>query len=196
MNNGNLMFPVFLKLEQLRTLIVGGGFVGEEKLGAILKHSPNASVTMVATFFREGTLALANRFPNVTLIERPFEFSDLDQKDVVILATDSRKLHEEIKVETEKRHLLTNVADTPDLCDFYLSSVVKKGDLKIGISTNGKSPTLAKRMRQLFEEIFPDDTQALLDNLEIYRAQLKGDFEVKLKALNELTQDLVAEKVA
>ncbi len=191
---GNVMFPIFLKLEQLHTLIVGGGFVGEEKLGAILKHSPQAKVTLVADLIREGTRSLAEEFPNVELVNRKFEWSDLDEKDMVILATDSRKLHEEIKLETSKRHLLTNVADTPDLCDFYLGSVIKKGDLKIGISTNGKSPTLAKRMRELFEDIFPDDTQELLDNLEAYRAKLKGDFEYKLKALNELTEDVMRGK--
>jgi siroheme synthase-like protein len=80
------------------------------------------------------------------------------------------------------------VADTPDLCDFYLGSIVKKGDLKIAISTNGKSPTLSKRMRQYLEEAIPDDIQELLDNLRLLRDQLKGDFEYKVKELNKVTE--------
>ena len=100
---------------------------------------------------------------------------------LLILATDNQELHKDIKTETSKRNLLTNVADTPDLCDFYLGSIVQKGDLKIGISTNGKSPTFAKRFREFLEELLPNDLQELLDNLHTYRSKLIGDFEEKVK---------------
>jgi siroheme synthase-like protein len=83
------------------------------------------------------------------------------------------------------------VADTPDLCDFYLGSIVQKGDLKIAISTNGKSPTLAKRIKEFLNEIIPDDIQQLLDNLQTYRNTLKGDFQDKVKELNDLTASLL-----
>jgi precorrin-2 dehydrogenase/sirohydrochlorin ferrochelatase len=80
-----------------------------------------------------------------------------------------------------------NVADTPDLCDFYLSSVVRKGDLKIAISTNGKSPTFAKRFREILEDILPESLQETLDNLKDLRDKLKGDFSSKVDMLNEIT---------
>ncbi|WP_442946002.1 precorrin-2 dehydrogenase/sirohydrochlorin ferrochelatase family protein, partial [Ohtaekwangia sp.] len=80
-----------------------------------------------------------------------------------------------------------NVADTPDLCDFYLGSVVTKGNLKIGVSTNGKSPTISKRIREYLEEALPDDTNDLLENMQKIRDQIKGDFSHKVKVLNELT---------
>ena len=96
-----------------------------------------------------------------------------------------------IKTETRKRHLITNVADTPQLCDAYLGSIVQKGDLKIGISTNGKSPTLAKRMRQFLEEVLPDDIQLLMDNLHEYRTTIKKDFQHKVKVLNDLTSSML-----
>jgi siroheme synthase-like protein len=86
-----------------------------------------------------------------------------------------------------RKNVLINVADTPDLCDFYLGSVVTKGNLKIGISTNGKSPTIAKRMREYLEEALPDDTNALLENMRTIRDKMKGDFDEKVKALNEIT---------
>lgn len=189
-NEGNVLFPVFFKLHELSVLVVGGGAVGLEKLQAILKNSPETRVTLVAKEVLQPEIyELAGQHPYVEVIERPFRRRHLRGKDLVFLATDSRKLHEKIKRITRRRHLMTNVADTPDLCDFYLGSVVKKGDLKIAISSNGKSPTLTKRIRQYLEEAIPDDVQMLLDNLREVRDQLKGDFAHKVKKLNEVTAD-------
>lgn len=185
---GNLLFPIFLKLEQMQLLIVGGGNVGHEKLSAVLRNSPATPVRIVATWFSDETKELAADYANVQLIEKPFEPADLEGADLVIAATGIRALSEQIKAEAKHRRILANVADTPDLCDFYLGSIVKKGDLKIAISTNGKSPTLAKRIREYLEESLPDTTQQLLDNLQHIRNQIKGDFQTKLQALNELTE--------
>jgi len=189
-NFGNTLFPVFVKLHQLHLLLVGGGNVGLEKLEAVLKNAPLAKVTVVAEEIRRAEiLELAIHHPNVIVHIRPFEDNDLNDKDLVICATDNRRLHEYIKNLAVSRHLLTNVADTPDLCDFYLCAIVKKGDLKIGISTNGKSPTLAKRMREYLTDTLPETTeiQQLLDNLKAVRDKLGGDFEYKVKKLNEIT---------
>lgn len=194
MNNqtqqGNPLFPIFLKLDQIQTLIVGGGNVGLEKLEALLKNDPNARVTIVAPEIRLEIKTLANENVALELVERAFKKKDLKKVDLVILATDQPSLHEKIKKQAEKRHLLVNVADTPDLCDFYLGSTVKKGDLKIGISTNGKSPTFAKRFREILEEILPDETDELLSNLKSIRDKLKGDFQEKVKELNKITSVL------
>lgn len=190
MSQGNQLFPVFFKLHELDVLVVGGGYVGLEKLEAILKNSPNTRVTLVGQeILQPDIFRLAEKHPNVQVIERKFRWRDLRGKDLVFLATNDRGLHERIKQRTRRRRIMTNVADTPDLCDFYLSSVVKKGDLKIAISSNGKSPTLTKRIRQYLEEAIPDDVQTLLDNLLEVRNQLQGDFEYKVKKLNEVTSD-------
>jgi precorrin-2 dehydrogenase / sirohydrochlorin ferrochelatase len=183
----NNLFPVFLKLEALQTLIVGGGHVGLEKLSAILKNSPSAKVTLIARSISNEIKELASKHTTVELIERNFRLWDVWNKDLVILATDDRKLHEGIREFTRSRNLLINVADTPDLCDFYLGSVVTKGNLKIGISTNGKSPTISKRMREYLEEALPEDTNELLDNMQKIREQIKGDFSEKVKVLNQVT---------
>ncbi len=191
MANRNELFPVFLKLENLSTLIVGGGNVALEKLNAILKSSPNAKVEIVGTTVSNEIFNITFDHPNVKAFQRPFHLEDLEGKQVVILATDNYKLHKEIKTETTKRGILTNVADTPELCDFYLGSIVTKGDLKIGISTNGMSPTLAKRIRQYLEEALPDETHSLIANLNNFRKTIKGDFAQKVKELNELTSSLI-----
>ncbi len=158
-----------------------------EKLSAILKNSPNAHVTVVAAFIREPVKALAQMHPNVKLIERNFRRWDLWNKDLVILATDNKSLHQRIRRVSRRKRILINVADTPNLCDFYLGSVVTKGNLKIGISTNGKSPTIAKRMREYLEEVLPEDTNVLLENMRAIRDKMKGDFDEKVRVLNEIT---------
>jgi precorrin-2 dehydrogenase/sirohydrochlorin ferrochelatase len=183
----NNLFPIFLRLESLETLIVGGGHVGYEKLSAILKNSPSASVTLVARTIQEPIRELAHNHPRVKLHERNFKLWDLWDKDIVLLATDNRSLHENIRNFARTKRILVNVADTPDLCDFYLGSVVTRGNLKIGVSTNGKSPTISKRMREYLEEAIPEETNELLENMQKIREQIKGDFKYKVKVLNDIT---------
>jgi precorrin-2 dehydrogenase/sirohydrochlorin ferrochelatase len=193
----NNLFPVFLKLESLETLIVGGGHVGLEKLNAILKNSPLAKISVVARTIQEPIKALALKYDNIRLFERNFKLWDLWNKDLLILATNNRNLHETIRKFARSRRLLINVADTPDLCDFYLGSVVTKGNLKIGVSTNGKSPTISKRIREYLEEAIPEETNDLLDNMQKIRDQIKGDFNHKVKVLNEVTSSwLKAEQIS
>ncbi len=187
MEERNNLFPVFLKLEELDTLIVGGGNVGLEKLNALLKSSPRARVTIVAPQILPEIKEIASRHEEIRLVERVFRVRDLQGNDIVLLATDDHTLHERIRILAKKRRLLVNVADTPDLCDFYLGSVVTKGNIKIGISTNGKSPTIAKRMREYLEEAIPDDTEELLANMQAIRERIKNDFAEKVRVLNEVT---------
>ena len=187
----NNLFPVFLKLQEVPTLLVGGGNVGLEKLEALLKNDPLAKVHIVAPDIRAEIKELALQHPGITMEERAYHQSDLDGFRMAILATDQPDLHREIKSMALEKKVLVNVADTPDLCDFYLGSTVKKGALKIGISTNGQSPTLAKRIRELLEEVLPDDTPQLLKNLKAIRDRLKGDFEYKVNKLNHITTKML-----
>ena len=88
---------------------------------------------------------------------------------------------------------MVNVADSPLQCDFYMGSIVTKGNLKIGISTNGKSPTFAKRLRQWLENFLPEQIDDILNKLYIYRSKIKGDFEQKVEAMNKVTENLIEE---
>jgi siroheme synthase-like protein len=185
----NALFPIFLKLESLKTLIVGGGNVGLEKVSAILKNSPAAPIMLVAREMHPEIRTLAKKHPNLELVERNFRLWDLWSADIVLLATNNRETNQSILRFAKTRGLLVNVADTPDLCDFYLGSVVTKGELKVGISTNGKSPTIAKRFREFLEDAIPEDTNELLDNMKGIRDKVKGDLGQKVKVLNEVTKD-------
>lgn len=139
--DANFLFPVFLRLEVLEVLLVGAGKVGLEKLTAILNNSPQAKVSVVATKVLEEVRTLAENYQFVSIEERSFEEADLDGKDLVVLAIDDKEASKTIRDLARERKILVNAADKPDQCDFYLSSVVQKGNLKIAISTNGKKPS-------------------------------------------------------
>jgi siroheme synthase-like protein len=191
----NRLYPVFLKLENLRVLLVGAGNVGLEKLESLLGNSPAASITVVAPFIREEVRTLLAEHPSCIILERPFEMKDLDEKDLVVMSTDNPSLHKDIRAVCRERQILVNVADTPDLCDFYLGSIVQKGSLKIAISTNGKSPTAAKRIKQVLNESLPEEIDEVLENLNQFRNTIKGDFQEKVKRMNEITRPLVESEV-
>ncbi|MBC7400137.1 MAG: TSUP family transporter [Mucilaginibacter sp.] len=191
----NQLFPVFLKLNELHTVLIGAGNVGLEKLTAILHNSNDARVTVIAKNVIKAVKDLAITYPTISIIEKSFDDSDLDIADLVIAATDDSVLNTYIRDSAHQRKLLINVADKPDLCDFYLGSIVKKGDLKIGISTNGKSPTIAKRLKEVLNESLPADLHITLQQMSDLRNSLSGDFTYKVKKLNEVTSVLVEQKV-
>ena len=184
---GNQLFPVFLKLNHLHVLLVGAGNVGLEKLSAILNNSPQTQITIVAESVKAEVWDLTEQYPQLNILNKSFEETDLENKDLVILATDQPALNETIRQMARKRRLLINVADKPDLCDFYLGSIVKKGNLKLAISTNGKSPTVAKRLKEVLQANLPDEIDETLNHINKLRTTLNGDFAYKVKELNKAT---------
>jgi len=191
-NSGNQLFPVFLKLNQLKVLLVGAGNIGLEKLEAVLTNSPETEINIVAETFLSKLVELAGNYPGVKIHPKRFEAADLEGHDLVIIATGDNVLNAEIRILARQRHVLINVADKPDLCDFYLGSIVKKGDLKIGISTNGKSPTVAKRLKEIFQNNLPDELDLTLQQMSKLRNTLGGDFAHKVKELNKVTSSLIS----
>lgn len=187
----NHLFPVFFKLQRLHVLVVGGGNIGLEKTNAMLENCPDATITVVALDFLPELVSLAHQYPNVTMVQKSFSCGDLLGKDLVIAATNIREFNYHIWEKAKGSRVLINVADTPELCDFYLGSIVRKGNLKIAISTNGKSPTMAKRLKQVLQESIPDSIDEILNKLAVIRDRLAGDFSNKVKELNNITDVLV-----
>lgn len=145
------LFPMFLKLAGKQSLVVGAGNVGEPKIGGLLETgarirvvSPDASAA-VREWAREG---------KIDLELRAFSPGDLDGTFLAIVATNSRTLNERVYQEAQRRGVLCNVVDVPDLCDFFYPAVVRRGDLQIAISTAGQSPSLAQKIRQQLEKQF------------------------------------------
>lgn len=188
---GNHLFPVFMKLEHLSVLLVGGGNVALEKLTAILGNAPHTKVTIIAIQVSEAIKELAFEFNQIDWIERAYQPGDAEQFDLVFVAVDVPEASKAIREDSRSFGKLVNVADRPDLCDFYLGSIVQKGSLKIGISTNGKSPTIAKRLKETLNEALPDQLEDVLENMNKIRASLNGNFEYKVKKLNSITKVLV-----
>ncbi len=120
---------------------------------------------------------------------RGFQPSDLDQVSLVIAATSSSELNAQVFKEAQARKVLCNAVDDPENCDFYYPAVVRRGDLQIAISTNGRSPALAQRLRQELEEQFGPEYEQWVEELGRAREQLtlkKLDTEPRRKLLHEL----------
>jgi siroheme synthase-like protein len=193
MNEQNTLYPVFLKMNKLRLLIVGGGSVAIEKLHFLLKSSPDAHVTVVAPEIDNTIIEIfAKHTYHVNIIHEKFDPVVLPHFDLVIAATNHSDVNREIYKACKSAGVLINVADTPDLCDFYMGSIVTRGNLKIAISTNGQSPTFAKRFRQLLDDILPEEVDGLLTNLRTLRDRLQGNFSEKVTYLNEVTKSLIS----
>lgn len=193
MEQRNELYPVFLKVNQLNILVVGGGQVGHEKLHFLLKSSPQANVEVVAKWFLPETEELAKKH-GVKMTKGWYRKKYLKKKHLVIAATNDVNLNKKVHKHAQKRYLLANIADTPELCDFYMGGIVNKGHVKIAISTNGKSPTTAKRLREFFEEVIPDNVNHMVENLNEYRKSIKGDFEEKVNQMNAITEALKVKK--
>lgn len=189
----NNLYPIFLKVHQLNVLIIGGGKVALEKLSFMLKSSPNAQVTMIALEFLDELIVLAEKHDVLLVHNTVYSHTFLQDQHLVIAATNNYKVNKQVFNDAKRINLLVNVADTPDLCDFYLGGIVTKGNIKIAISTNGKSPTMAKRLRQFFEDIIPEEIDDLAQNLNRFRKEIKGDFAAKVSKLNKLTKGLLTE---
>ncbi len=186
----NNLFPVFLKLENLRLLIIGGGNVALEKLHAVLQNSPSTQIKIVAIEFADATRHAVVHHKNVEIIERKYEVSDIENADLVIAAVTDEFAAEQIRNDAHEKGKLVNVAGKTELCDFYMESIVKKGNLKIAISTNGKSPAIAKRLKETFNQLLPNELDDVLNNMEAIRGRMKGDFATKVNKLNKLTKIL------
>jgi precorrin-2 dehydrogenase/sirohydrochlorin ferrochelatase len=145
------LFPMFLKLEGKRCLVVGAGKVGEPKIVSLIEAG--ARLHVVALEASEGVREFAKE-GKIALELRAFETNDLDDIFLAVVATSSRDLNESIYAEAQRRGILCNVVDVPDLCDFYYPAVVRRGDLQIAISTSGQSPSLAQKLREQLERQF------------------------------------------
>jgi len=189
----NELYPIFVKVAELEVLIVGGGNVGLEKLTFLLKSSPNAKITIVSIAFLPALIELANAH-HVKLVKDAYSDKYLEGKYMVVATTDVVDVNEQVYKDCKEINTLVNVADNPPYCDFYMGGVVTKGALKIAISTNGKSPTLAKRLRQFFEEVLPENIDDLATNLNTFRRTIKGSLQEKVDVLNDLTKGILTKK--
>lgn len=180
------LFPMFVKLNGRRCLVVGAGTVGESKIGSLLDAEAKVRVVAPAATPNVQSWAKAEKFE---WIARPWEPSDLEGAFLVVAATSSPVLHEQIFQEATKRGVLCNIVDVPSLCDFYYPAVVQRGALQIAISTAGQSPALAQRLRKELEDQFGPEYETWLEKLGEEREKLlaaKLDPEERKRLLHDL----------
>jgi precorrin-2 dehydrogenase/sirohydrochlorin ferrochelatase len=163
------VFPMFLKLDGRRCLVVGAGAIAEGKIAGLIADDAQIRViapeatTQVQTWAGEG---------KIDWERRRFHPSDLDGTFLVVAATSSTAVHEEIYAEARKRNVLCNIVDVPHLCDFFYPAIVRRGSLQIAISTAGESPALSQRLRKELEKQFGPEYEPWLVAIGQARAEL------------------------
>lgn len=187
----NTLFPVFMKLEHMKVLLVGAGNVALEKLKAIKHNAPQTRICVVAKEISKQFADYASSCEHVELIKDHYSNSYLKNADVVFSAVNDHALSAQIFADAQQDGKLCNSADKPEFCHFYLSSVVTKGNVKIAISTNGKSPTIAKRLKEVLQNALPNQLDDVVQNMHTIRGRLDGNFQQKVHRLNELTRSIV-----
>jgi precorrin-2 dehydrogenase len=183
------LFPMFVKLEGRRCLVVGAGTVAESKISSLLLAS--AAVRVVAP---PANAAVVEWARTGVIRWEPREFSplDLDNVFLVIAATSSDEVNESVFLEAQRRNVLCNVVDDPEHCDFYYPAVVRRGQLQIAISTAGESPALAQRLRREFETQFGPEYESWVEQLGRARRELFArdiNPEERRRRLHELASE-------
>lgn len=163
-------FPFFVELEQKKGLIVGGGVTALRKLQKLLPYGPR--LTVVSPAFHPELEALSGP----ELLRRPFDPALLEGQFFVIAATDNPRLNHSISVLCRQRGILVNVVDSRADCTFLFPALVKRGELTVGISTGGASPTAAVWLKEQVGALIPENMEAILDYLAGQRSQVRALF--------------------
>ncbi len=162
-------YPVHLDINNRNVLVVGGGSVGTRKVKTLLDCGARVTVVSPEVSRQLRELAASG---NIILAERSYQSEDLNDVFVVIGATDDQKLNQQISSDADRLNTLCNIADRPEVCNFILPSIVQRDDLVITISTSGKSPALAKKLRKTLENQFGEEYGTLLQLMGAIRKKL------------------------
>jgi siroheme synthase-like protein len=165
------LFPMFVKLHGRLVVVVGGGEIAAGKIDGLLKAGAKIRLVTPAVHV---SLVSAIRARKIEWVPREFAAGDLDGASFAIAATSAPGVNASVFREAEARGILCNAADDIEHCHFYYGSVVQRGDLQIAISTNGKSPALAQRLRQELEQQFGPEYEVWIEWLGAARELLRA----------------------
>jgi len=177
-------FPMFIDMQDLKVLVVGGGNIATEKLEKLVDFTKEITVIAGEVSVEADTLI---REHGLTLSQRAYREGDIEGFDIVIVATDTVDLHKKIYEESRGSRILVNSVDNTDYCDFIFPSYVKKDDLTIAFSTGGASPAFAKHIRRHFEKIIPDSVGIFLRKMKALRSTMPKGRE-RMEYFDKLTE--------
>ena len=162
-------YPVHLDINNRKVLVVGGGGVGTRKVRTLLACGARVTVVSLEASRQLNDLATSGE---IKLEERSYQSNDLSGMFLVIGATNDEELNRQISGDADRLNTLCNIADRPEVCNFILPSIVHRDDLVITISTSGKSPALAKKLRKALENQFGEEYGKLLRLMGAIRKKL------------------------
>ncbi|MBW1866941.1 MAG: bifunctional precorrin-2 dehydrogenase/sirohydrochlorin ferrochelatase [Deltaproteobacteria bacterium] len=162
-------YPVNLDIKNRHCLVVGGGRVGFRKVKTLIKCG--ALVTVVSSDIGDELQLLSNN-TGITIKQRPYRSTDLDNMFLVIGATDNEDLNRRISEDAAKVNMLCNIADRPKVCNFILPAIIQRGDLVLTVSTSGKSPAFAKKLKKNLEIEFGEEYAEFLCLMGAVRKKL------------------------
>jgi len=162
-------YPIHLDIQNRNCLVVGGGAVATRKVVKLLECG--AKVTVVSPEMSDKILDLGES-EHLKIKQRPYQAGDLAGMFLVIGATDDEILNRQISKDAEVRNTLCNIADRPEVCNFILPSIIQRDDLVITISTSGRSPAMAKKLRKTLEKQFGEEYGELLRLMGAVRQKL------------------------
>jgi len=171
-------FPAFIKLEDQKVLIVGGGKVAQEKSEKLLDFT--SDIVLIASEFSTSLLALIKK-NNLEYNCRAYRVGDIEPFSIVIIAVDSLELQKEIFEESRSLRCFCNAVDSVEYCDFIFPSYIKENDLTIAISTSGASPAFAKHFKHYLKKLLPANISTFLQEMKTMRRELpKGKERMEL----------------
>ena len=171
-------FPAFLKLENKKILVVGGGKIAGDKISHLLDFTSNITIIAPVVEERVQSFIASN---NLTYYKRTYRAGDIEGFFIVIVAVDNLEIQKEIYQECQEKGVLCNAVDSIEYCDFIFPSYIKEGDLIIAFSTSGASPALSKYLRRAIEKLIPKDIASFLQELKNLRQTLpKGKERMRL----------------
>ncbi len=171
-------FPAFIKLDNKKTLIVGGGKIAQEKLEKLLDFT--SDITLLSKEFSPSIMELIQN-SDLSFSKETYKEGMIEGFDIVIVAVDDIELQKRIYQESRSYNCLYNAVDVPEYCDFIFPSYIKDGDLTIAVSTSGASPAMAKQLRLFIQSMLPKDINSFLQEMRAYRKTLpKGKERMRL----------------
>lgn len=185
------LFPVFLNLDGRDVLVIGGGRVALEKLTSL--KVTGAEITLIAKEISEETNHFIKGMENVQVFMREVHYEDLDNRFLIFAATNNSTLNADLRIYANRKKILINAVDDPVNCDFYSSSVIDKGLVRVAISTNGQFPGFSKTVKKILDLVLPDEHLETFKKIFQFRKQLKekiSSTRERSQILGEITNKL------